>query len=668
MNPTGKKFSTTRILVFIILVITAGSDFLSLNLAAASQDPWNAWLKEVSPIMTSLETAVAKKLKTEEDRGRFKELFWKARDPIPETPGNEFQAEYYQRRTYAENFLNGVESDRGRIYILLGKPDEKTDFVGHQSLVECQLWSYETKDRSGLPPFMYFVFFKPNDVGEFQLYHPGINSPRDLLAPQLYDDIKNNLQAYKQIKYNSTALASASLSIIPGEGDPTSAMSLSSSNFILNNVYSLPEREAEAGYVRDFVKLAGSVQVDQSTNIIRGYGYISVTRINGLPFINYALLPETLHFKQTAPTNYETDILILLSIETQTGVIVFQDSKPIHLEADIKKKQRIADQRIVFRHFAPIIDGDFKVTLTFMNKSTDEFYTYEQTISVSPSNFTVAVGFMLKEDSSGSNAPFAVDKFRVFPDPRFLFNQKDSLEGVLQADTPPVVQLEKNDDKSIIYPVEIIPVPVSPQGPTFRCYTFKKPLSEIKDGNYTLSVKNPVTDQSLSTPIHLLPFYIDLKRPFGMEHPEPPTAIYNYSFIRGQQYLALSKTDEAIRCFEQVPANRWKPEAIPVIARAFYLKENYTKVLELLEHEEVKKEYPVLVMLANSAIGTKAYPKAITWLEKLLNYEDSVEINQLLASTYICMKNQKKAAFYYQRARELKKKSKSDKKEKNNHE
>ncbi len=668
MNRTQEKIPTLPKMIFFLLIIITIDSFLSFHLKAASKDPWNVWLKEVAPIMTSLESTVAKKIKTEEDRGRFKELFWKARDTNPETPGNEFQTEYYQRRAYAENFLNGVDSDRGRIYILLGKPDEKTDFVGHQSLVECQLWSYETKERPGLPPFMYFVFFKPHDVGDFQLYHPGINSPRDLLAPQLYDDIKNNLQAYKQIKYNSTALASASLSIIPGEGDPTASMSLSSSNFILNNVYSLPEREAEAGYVRDFVKLAGSVQVDQSTNIIRGYGYISVTRIKGIPFIHYALLPDTLHFKQTAPTLYEADVLLLLSIETTTGSIVFQDSKPVHLEVDIKKKQRIADQRIVFRHFTPIIDGEFKVTLTYMNKTTDEFFTYEQSISISPSNITAIIGFQQKEDPSGNYMPFTADQIRISTDPRFLFNQKDTLEGIIQAGTPPIVQLEKNDDKSIIYPVEIVPFPTPALNSNDQYYILKKTLSGIKDGNYSLLIKNPTTGQIISTPIHLLPFYIDIKRPFGMEHPEPPTAILNYSFIRGQQYLALGKTDEAIRCFEQVPTDRWKPEAIPVIARAYYLKENYTKVLELLDREEINKEYPILVMLANSAIGTKTYSKAVTWLEKLLNYENSAEINELLGSTYLIMKNQKKAAIYYGRAREIKNKSKSEKKEKNNHE
>ena len=81
---------------------------------------WKRWLREVSPIMSEVERSIFNELPTEEDRRRFVDFFWKARDPKPETPQNEYKIEYYQRVAYAEKRLGGIDSDRGRIYALLG--------------------------------------------------------------------------------------------------------------------------------------------------------------------------------------------------------------------------------------------------------------------------------------------------------------------------------------------------------------------------------------------------------------------------------------------------------------------------------------------------------------------------------------------------------------------
>ncbi len=51
---------------------------------------WQQWLEDVDPIITKAEEEVFKSLKTIEDRMRFISLFWRARDPNPQTPQNEF--------------------------------------------------------------------------------------------------------------------------------------------------------------------------------------------------------------------------------------------------------------------------------------------------------------------------------------------------------------------------------------------------------------------------------------------------------------------------------------------------------------------------------------------------------------------------------------------------
>src|SRR5215510_7230096 len=87
------------------------------------------WLDEdVSFIITNEERSAFKQLKTDEEREQFIESFWLRRDPTPDTIENEYKDDHYERIAYAnEHFASGIpgwKTDRGRIYIMYGKPDE----------------------------------------------------------------------------------------------------------------------------------------------------------------------------------------------------------------------------------------------------------------------------------------------------------------------------------------------------------------------------------------------------------------------------------------------------------------------------------------------------------------------------------------------------------------
>jgi GWxTD domain-containing protein len=616
--------------------------------AAKKKDPWKQWLQDVDLIMTRMERSVAKLLGTVEEQTRFKEMFWKARDPNPRTPLNEFKMEFEQRVRYANQFLKGVKSDRGRIYVILGKPTNKTSFVGHQGLVECELWNYEGNDRPGLLPFMNLIFFKPRNLGDYQLYHPGIHTSRDLLSAQAHNRYRTNIAAYKELKMNSTELAGASLSIIPGEGDPRSAMSLSSSNFALNRIYTLPEREAELGYIRSFKSPTGTVEVTHSTRDIRGYGYVAVARNKGMNFVHYALMPDRLNLKQMSKDLYRADIHLHINIETLNGAILYQHRRIVPFKADPVKRERIRNRRVVFRDFAPVIEGTYNVVLTFINDTTKEFFTYKREITVSddPGSLAAVVGYQLKEIRAVNYIPFAADNYLVLTDPRSNFSQKDALEGIALTSQTPQVYLESKMDKNIKVPIETL---------THRenVHKFRKPLAEVKDGTYMLTVKTP-DGQTLTRKIHVLPYYIGVTRPFVMERPQPGGARFNYFFVLGQQYMNIGNIKRAAAVFGTIPETLWNGKSVPIIAKAFYANGDYARVAELLEREDVKKEYAALLMLANSAIELKRFDKALQYLQQIRKYGDTVEINHLLAATYLSLGDRANARAYYERAKKLK--------------
>src|SRR5260370_32427883 len=99
------------------------------NVMTGLKKAYKDWLeKDVAYIITDEERKAFKKLATDDERERFIEEFWRRRDPDPDTEENEFREEYYERIAYAnEHFASGIpgwKTDRGRIWIMYGKPDE----------------------------------------------------------------------------------------------------------------------------------------------------------------------------------------------------------------------------------------------------------------------------------------------------------------------------------------------------------------------------------------------------------------------------------------------------------------------------------------------------------------------------------------------------------------
>jgi GWxTD domain-containing protein len=90
---------------------------------------YKKWLDEdVRWIISDEERAAFKQLSNDTERDNFIEAFWQRRDPSPDTEENEYKEEHYRRIAYAnEHFPAGIpgwKTDRGRIYIVYGKPDQ----------------------------------------------------------------------------------------------------------------------------------------------------------------------------------------------------------------------------------------------------------------------------------------------------------------------------------------------------------------------------------------------------------------------------------------------------------------------------------------------------------------------------------------------------------------
>lgn len=147
--------------------------------------PFKRWLEEdVRYIITDEERKAFYQFSTDEERENFIESFWQRRDPTPDTMENEYKEEHYRRIAYSnERYASGLpgwKTDRGRIYIAWGPPDEIESHPsggqyqrpydeggGFTSTYPFEIWRYRYLENVGSDVLLEFV--DPTMTGEYRL-------------------------------------------------------------------------------------------------------------------------------------------------------------------------------------------------------------------------------------------------------------------------------------------------------------------------------------------------------------------------------------------------------------------------------------------------------------------------------------------------------------------
>jgi GWxTD domain-containing protein len=186
--------ATRIILILSVLVVTVN---INAQPATKSGDPqdkprkvkqephkaFKQWLQEVEPIIRPEELDAWNKLRTDEEREQFILEFWRLRDTDPDTEENEYREAYFERFAYVnEHFSSGIpgyKSDRGKIYLKYGKPDE---IESHPSGGSYQPPSHERYSATSTYPFekwwyrhipgrsdVEIEFVDPTGTGEYRI-------------------------------------------------------------------------------------------------------------------------------------------------------------------------------------------------------------------------------------------------------------------------------------------------------------------------------------------------------------------------------------------------------------------------------------------------------------------------------------------------------------------
>jgi GWxTD domain-containing protein len=349
---------------------------------------YKKWLEEeVVYIISSLEKQVFEKLLTDRERDLFIQAFWKQRDPTPGTEENEFRAEHYRRLTHADYYygrqspLPGWKTDRGRIYIILGEPNDIQRFESGQETYPAEVWFYQDKAEVGLPPGFNIVFFKEHGSGDYKIYSPTMDGPQAFLV-SFQGGPENVTAAYRKLRDLEPNLAQVSLSLIPGDDSTSFGRPSLSSDLLLQQVESLPSKTARDLYAKKFLEYKDIVEVEYSANFIDSDSLVKVFKASPtMCCVHYSIEPANLSVSQYND-KFSTTLSLNGSAKDEAGKTIYQFDKKLPVTLTEDDLKRISRQPYAIYDIFPLIPGTYDLSVLLKNEVSKEFTSLERKLII----------------------------------------------------------------------------------------------------------------------------------------------------------------------------------------------------------------------------------------------------------------------------------------------
>lgn len=437
----GFKFRT-KLGLFLIAAILAGAvapaqqKIKVKDLAPQYQD----WLKLVGYIITDQERDVFLKLTRDIDRNLFIDTFWKKRDPTPETPENEYKDEILKRFQYVNKFYHrgasqeGWQTDMGRIYMILGAPQNIERFEGKLGIVPCQVWSFYGDIKKGLPNYFQLIFFQKGGAGPFKLYDPLADGPYQLLenkkniTPDDYDTL------YEQIKNLAPTLLSPAFTIVPGEYNYGSVQPPVRNAIIMASIFDSPKKEINPSYATHFLDYVGVVNTDYMTNYVESDAVVDIIPdpATGLTFVHFNIAPKSISVDYYDPKsqyycNYRMDVSF-----RKDDKILLQYSREVPWYFQEDTVDKVKSNGLAFEDTLPVAEGKYKLMILLQNSVGKEFTLFEQNLDIKPlptkpSLFGPFLGYRIEKYSRDTHIPFKIGDSKLVIDPQNNFSLSDQI-------------------------------------------------------------------------------------------------------------------------------------------------------------------------------------------------------------------------------------------------
>ena len=633
------------------------------------------WLtEEVRWIITPQEEEEFLGLSSDAQRERFIEGFWEVRDPNPLTRENEYREEHYLRLEYANRYLavgstrKGCLTDMGRVYILMGKPDDRDHVYNSNIVCPYEIWHYYQSPAPGLPPGMRIMFYRPFGAGGYVLYDP------------FFDGKKIFISRFRQWEFYSPQqirsvlgleFAQALYSIAPGY----------STGFSSQIVEELRDptwlKEAVASKVRSLPETG--VAVDYTFNIFElFFEEVNIPTEEGFYECHFNIEIPSQHIS----LNEEGDRLLgkirfLGSISDSKGVTVTRLEETAFL--DLPKDDFPAKQHynLSLRWRADLIPGEYNLSLVSFDKvgrgqgKVEYTFTLEELKSDGWSLSDLALGYKaVKADQTvvEKGIPFTFGEYTIFPQGNVTFSRGRTVlvaaellapEGWMPEGEPItlVLSVEKGGERKVLTSVPLRGG--ESKGSRKMVFFDSIPTEELSPGEHTvyLEVVSPsgellVAGQRSCTlvdiPIEYGKFIINAQKGEDPVHLE---------YLFGLQYFLQGDYLKSLPHLETAALKRPDELSYQVLfAKNLVVLDRLSRAEELVKN--LKAKYPqdpqVLLIEATLLAKRERFSEALSRYEEVLKGGfTSPEVYNAMGMLYLNLNDIAKAWEVFERSLEI---------------
>jgi GWxTD domain-containing protein len=480
------------------------------------ETPYRKWLNEdVTYIITDEERKAFKRLSTDDEREEFIEQFWLRRDPTPDTEENEYKEEHYRRIAYAnDRFASGIpgwKTDRGRIYIMYGPPDETDD---HSSGGSYDRPIEEGGGTTSTFPFIDWTYRYIEGVGT--------NIKIEFVDPTMSGEFRMTMDPSEKDALTYVPGAGLTLSEMMGLSDKSQRFTRTDGTTLGTGNSPLPESMNEFTRLQQFSNLQKAPEVKFKdlqavvSSSIRYNNlpfkaradYIKMTNSTILTTVTIELQRRDLQFTQKDNVAKAT-VNIFGRITSITGRIVntFEDPVTVEVPADLLSKA--VDGTSIYQKMIPLAPGMYRLNIVCKDITGGNMTTYPMALNVphfddeklASSSLILADLIETVPTRNIGTGQFVIGDTKVRPRLTDTFNRGEKLGIYTQFYNFSPDEKTKKPNASIEYEItktgaaqpvlhyteEVTTIP----GASSQQVTVEKllPLQSLEPGQYTLNMK-----------------------------------------------------------------------------------------------------------------------------------------------------------------------------------
>jgi GWxTD domain-containing protein len=666
---------------FLIAVGLAWSSIWIHGQNPPLETKYKKFLEDVGYISTTKEREVFQKLQSDEDRDRFIEEFWNQRDPTPGTPRNEFKEEHYRRIEFANKTFGrgtpfqGWRTERGRIYVILGPPVDVEKVISSDAY-PMELWYYAGNPAMGQASNFRLLFFQKNGAGDYYLYNPGGNSPKDLVGnprrapvkppedPEDWDEWDKG--AYLVLRERvSLEAVNAIFSLVPGDNNH---FHRPQSSILLAEVQRYPQKKINDDYVVAILEHKPKVEVSYSVRFMGNRTAMALFEDSlGSYSLHYVIVPEKISF-DSFEEKYISDLKTTLRLADAQGRTLFQQEKTVPIELHKDEMKGLRSDSFQLYDSVPVIPGKWALSLLFENTASKEFTTVQKTIVVpEPGGLQLGPLVLARKvftgtQAGGSSRAYQFGSVQIYPSVNNVFREKDRINLFLQLlGLAPAFKDQALLEYSLLREGQTIwsirKAVREYEDPRFILE--EVPSEKLTAGKYAVraSLQDGTRKEILAAETDVQVIKESLPGLWVVAQANPPAGDPSYDFILGTQYLNSGNiekaTEELAKAYEK---KRDSVEYAVGYAQSLMRTKNPAKAREILLPlvDSQDGKFDLYETLGRASRETANPDEAVKWFGRALSFRGNVvEVLNAMGECYLELGNKDLAAKAFKKSLEI---------------